>query len=144
MRLEVREEDILRIIRLVRLDFLSFSSDIEEDELAVGGGDTTSLDIERLPAEIVFENPGLPLVCVDGGRKGDNIEGVEDAGSRLIDLRRSDRDARPWIIKSFTTAIEERRSLVVVVVVFEALEALEEVDSLLSWMVSLGGVVIAL
>ena len=133
LRLEVREEDIRRIIRLVRLDFLSFSSDIEEDELAVGGGDTTSLlEVERLPTENVFGKPGLPLVWTEGGRNGDNIDGVEDDGSRLIERRRSDRDARPWLIRSFTTVMDERRSLVVVVVVFEVLEALDEVDNLLS------------
>jgi len=143
--MEVREEDIRRIIRLVRLDFLSFSSDTEEDELAVGGGDTTSLlETDRLRVERVFGKPGLPLVWVEGGRDGDNIDGVEDDGSRLIERRRSEREARPWLIISLTTVIDERLSTIVVTVVFEVLDVLDEVDNLLSWMVSFGGVSTAL
>ncbi len=38
-RLDVREEDIRRSIRVALLDFLSFSSLVGDPELAVGGGE---------------------------------------------------------------------------------------------------------
>ena len=51
-------------------------------------------------------------------------EGDETDGSIVIERRRSENEARPWLIRSFTTVIDDLRSLVVVV--------LDELDSRLS------------
>ena len=59
------------------------------------------------------------------------MDGETADGSRFIERRRSaENEARPSLMRSFTTVIDDLRDLVVV---------LEEVESLLSWMVSFGG-----
>lgn len=130
-------EDILRSIRLARFDFLSFSSLVVDEEPAVGGGEKeppmSRLDVLlRLPMDDARWTPGLLLVCVEGGRAGDKRNGDAAGGSIVIDRRRSENEARPWLISSFTTVTEDLRSLVVV--------AFEELDDLLSSIVSLAPV----
>lgn len=48
-RLDDKEDDIRRSMREARLDFLSFSSLVEEPDPAVGGGEKawSRLDVER-------------------------------------------------------------------------------------------------
>lgn len=49
LRLDDKEEDILRSMRDALFDFLSFSSLADEEDPAVGGGDNLSrLEVERL------------------------------------------------------------------------------------------------
>lgn len=49
LRPDDNEEDILRMIRDARFDFLSFSSLVDEKDPAVGGGENLAsrLDVER-------------------------------------------------------------------------------------------------
>ena len=49
LRLDDKEEDIRRSIRDARFDFLSFSSLVDEEDPAVGGGENgaSRLDVER-------------------------------------------------------------------------------------------------
>jgi hypothetical protein len=58
------------------------------------------------------------------------MDGEATDGSRLIERRRSENEARPSLMRSLTMVIEDLRDFVVV---------LEDVESLLSWMVSFGG-----
>ncbi len=141
LRLADKEEDILRIIRLARLDFLSaFSSPVEDDEPAVGGGDRafprSRLDVEtRLLMDIGRWCAGE--AWTDGGRDDERTDGEATDGSIVIDRRRSVNEDRRSLIRSLIMEIEDLRSFVVVV--------LEEVDNRLSferrrsWIVSLGG-----
>jgi hypothetical protein len=96
---EEMEDDILRSIRLARLDFLSFSSLSDVDERAVGGGENdppiSRLEVDRLLLmDRALWTPGL-VACVEGGRVGDKTteDGVGD--SRVMERRRSESEARP-------------------------------------------------
>jgi hypothetical protein len=142
--LEDSDEDILLSIRLALPAFLSpFSSPRDEEEPAVRGGERvlpfvrSLLEIDkRLLSDILGD------WWTDGGRDGDFIgdfsKGEEISRSRLIDRRRSLIDVRVSLIKSLTMVIEDLRSLVVVVVVLDAVESRLSFDSRLSWIVSFG------
>ena len=88
-------EDIRFIMRLARLAFLSFSSDVEDDE-GVGDIVVSRLEVDRrLLIDMALLRPGLPLAWVDGGRAGERRDGVAGGCSIVRDRRRSDIDARP-------------------------------------------------
>jgi hypothetical protein len=133
------EEDILLIIRLALLDFLSdLSSPLDENELAVGGGEspfpTSRLEVDFLLL-IDIGRWCAGDACTEGGRDGDLIPGVAIPGSRLIDLRRSENEVLRSLIMSLMIVIDDRRSFVVDL---EAFERRLSLDNLLCWIVSLG------
>ncbi len=139
------EEDILRIIRVALLDFLSgLSSPFDDRELAVGGGERpfpgSRLEVDfRLLIDMGRWWAGD--ACTEGGRDGDfTAEGEEIEGSIFIDRRRSENEDLLSLIKSLMTVIEDLRSFVVD---FDAFERRLSLDSLRSWMVSFGGSMIA-
>jgi hypothetical protein len=145
LRLEESEEDMRWSMRLALLVFFSFSSLVDEKELAVGGGDRASLGV-RLPVERrLLTEPDLLCIgddaWVEGGREGDIIEpgreedltfGDESDDTNSIDWRRSAKDCRPSLIRSLTIEMDDLRFLAVVLVALEEEESLLSFESLLS------------
>lgn len=110
LRVAEIEDDILFIILDVRLPFFSGFSSFVDDESDIRAGVVSScsrLEDERCP----FRDIEL-LLCVDGGRvlEGEIGGDLPKLISRFIDLRFSDSDVRPSLMKSLMTFIDDLRS----------------------------------
>ncbi len=128
------EEDMRRIIRVVRPDFLSRVSSLVEGESAPMETLLGERIYSLLERRLLFDM-GRPMkdefVCVEGGREGDTV-GVRTGVSMVIDFRRSAKEFRVSLMRSFTMVMEDLRSFLISI-------GLGGSASCLSGIMSLGG-----